>query len=54
VVAERPFADLDAKWAETELASRNFVRVLYRSMADKPAPVGAPKKPLQRQVLHRN
>jgi cyclase len=87
VVAERPFADLDAKWAETEVASRNFVRVLYRSMADKPAvrsmaekpavramaekpavramaekpgmramaeKPAVPKKPLLRQVLHRN
>jgi hypothetical protein len=63
VMAERPFADLDAKWAPTEMASKNFVRALYHSMTDKPAP---PKKPpaqpsaqppapsLQRQVLHRN
>jgi len=50
VVAERPFADLDAKWAPNEMASKNFVRVLYRSMTDKPVP---PKKPqLLRQVLH--
>ncbi len=51
VLAERPFADLDAKWAPSEVASKNFVRVLYRSMTDKPAP---PKKPPQllRQVLH--
>jgi glyoxylase-like metal-dependent hydrolase (beta-lactamase superfamily II) len=51
VVAERPFADLDAKWAPTEVAGTNFVRVLYRSLAEKPA---LPKKPLLRQVLHRN
>jgi len=51
VVAERPFADLDAKWAPTEAAGRNFVRVLYRSLADKPAPA---KKPPLRQVLRRN
>src|SRR5258706_1250868 len=29
-----PFADLDAKWAPTELASRNFIRVVYHSLAD--------------------
>jgi cyclase len=63
VVAERPFADLDAKWATTEASSKNFVRALYRSMTDKPAPPPPPKKPqpqaqqkqvLQRQVLRRN
>src|SRR5215831_2987106 len=68
VMAERPFADLDAKWAPTEMASKNFVRALYRSMTDKPPPPAPPKKPsaqpstqpstqppsLQRQVLHRN
>ena len=64
VMAERPFADLDAKWAPTEMASKNFVRALYHSMTDKPAPPAPPKKPstqpstqppaLQRQVLHRN
>src|SRR6266852_186809 len=35
VVALKPFADLDAKWAPTELASNNFVRVVYHSLADK-------------------
>jgi glyoxylase-like metal-dependent hydrolase (beta-lactamase superfamily II) len=35
VVAAKPFADLDAKWARTELAGRNFVRVVYHSLADK-------------------
>ena len=35
VVALRPFADLDAKWAPTELASKNFIRVVYHSLADK-------------------
>ena len=35
VVAAKPFADLDTKWAPTELASRNFVRVVYHSLADK-------------------
>jgi len=34
-VASKPFADLDAKWAPTELASKNFVRVVYHSLADK-------------------
>ncbi len=35
VVAAKPFADLDAKWAPTELASTNFIRVVYHSLADK-------------------
>jgi len=35
VVAAKPFADLDKKWAPTELASRNFIRVVYHSLADK-------------------
>jgi cyclase len=35
VVALKPFADLDAKWAPTELASKNFIRVVYHSLADK-------------------
>jgi cyclase len=34
VVAAKPFADLDAKWAPTELASKNFIRVVYHSLAD--------------------
>jgi cyclase len=34
-VAAKPFADLDAKWAPTELASKNFIRVVYHSLADK-------------------
>jgi cyclase len=52
VLAQRPFADLDAKWATSEVASKNFIRVLYRSMTDKP-PVQAKKPPqLLRQVLH--
>jgi cyclase len=33
-VAAKPFADLDAKWAPTELASKNFIRVVYHSLAD--------------------
>jgi cyclase len=36
VVAAKPFADLDAKWAPTELASKNFISVVYHSLADKP------------------
>ena len=35
VVAAKPFADLDPKWAPTELASKNFIRVVYHSLADK-------------------
>jgi cyclase len=35
VVAAKPFADLDAKWAPTELASKNFIRVVHHSLADK-------------------
>jgi glyoxylase-like metal-dependent hydrolase (beta-lactamase superfamily II) len=34
-VAAKPFADLDAKWAPTELASKNFIRVVWHSLADK-------------------
>jgi cyclase len=49
VVAAKPFADLDAKWAPTELASKNFVRVVYHSLADKPA-----EKPLLKRILHRS
>ena len=30
--AAKPFADLDAKWAANEQASRNWVRVVYYSM----------------------
>jgi glyoxylase-like metal-dependent hydrolase (beta-lactamase superfamily II) len=36
VVAAKPFADFDTKWAPTELASTNFIRVVYHSLADKP------------------
>jgi glyoxylase-like metal-dependent hydrolase (beta-lactamase superfamily II) len=34
-VAAKPFADFDAKWAPTELAGKNFVRVVWHSLADK-------------------
>ena len=50
VVAAKPFADLDAKWALSELASSNFIRVVYHSLADKPAE----KKPLLKRILHRS
>jgi glyoxylase-like metal-dependent hydrolase (beta-lactamase superfamily II) len=50
VVAAKPFADLDAKWAPTELASTNFIRVVYHSLADK----GEANKPLMKRILHRS
>jgi glyoxylase-like metal-dependent hydrolase (beta-lactamase superfamily II) len=50
VVAAKPFADLDAKWAPNELASKNFIRVVYHSLADKPE---APK-PLLKRIFRRN
>src|SRR6195952_1800568 len=50
VVAAKPFADLDAKWAPTELASKNFIRVVYHSLADKPDE----KKPLLKRILRRS
>jgi cyclase len=49
VVAAKPFADLDAKWAPTELASKNFVRVVYHSLADKPDA----KPPLLKRIFRR-
>ena len=48
VVAAKPFADLDTKWAPSELAAKNFVRVVYHSLADNPE-----QKPLLKQILHR-
>jgi cyclase len=51
VIAAKPFADLDVKWAPSELASKNFIRVVYHSLADK---VEATKKPLLKRVLHRS
>jgi cyclase len=50
-VAAKPFADLDAKWASTELASKNFVRVVYHSLADKPE---EKKKGLLKRLLKRS
>jgi cyclase len=35
VLAAKPFADLDAKWAVSEQASKNFIRVVYHSLADE-------------------
>ena len=49
VVAAKPFTDLDVKWAPTELASKNFIRVVYHSLADRPA-----HKPLFRRLLRRS
>jgi cyclase len=51
VVAAKPFADLDAKWAPTELASKNFVRVVWHSLADKPV---EEKKGLLKRILKRS
>jgi cyclase len=49
VIAAKPFADLNVKWAPTELAGTNFVRVVYHSLADKPTP-----KPLLKSLLRGN
>lgn len=49
VVTARPFADLDAKWAPSESASANFIRVVYHSLADKDT-----KQPLLKRILHRS
>ena len=50
VVAARPFADLDAKWARDELAASNFIRVVYHSLKD----VQDEKKPLLKRIFRRN
>jgi cyclase len=50
VLAAKPFADLDAKWAPSEQASKNFIRVVYHSLADK----SDEKKPLLKRILHRS
>jgi glyoxylase-like metal-dependent hydrolase (beta-lactamase superfamily II) len=50
VIAAKPFADLDAKWAPTDLAATNFIRVVYHSLADKPDE----KKPLLKRILRRS
>jgi glyoxylase-like metal-dependent hydrolase (beta-lactamase superfamily II) len=51
VVTAKPFTDLDANWAPTELASKNFIRVVYHSLADKD---GNEKKPLLKRILRRS
>ena len=50
VIAAKPFADLDKKWAPTDLASTNFIRVVYNSLA-KPA---EEKKSLLKRLLKRS
>jgi cyclase len=50
LVAAKPFADLDAKWAPTEPAANNFIRVVYHSLADKTDA----KKTLLKRILHRS
>jgi glyoxylase-like metal-dependent hydrolase (beta-lactamase superfamily II) len=50
IIAAKPFADLDATWAPSELAARNFVRVVYHSLADKPDT----ERPSIRKLLHRS
>ncbi len=50
VIAAKPFADLDAKWAPTELASKNFIRVMYHSLADKQDT----SRPLLRRLFRRS
>jgi len=48
-VAAKPFADLDAKWALSELAGKNFIRVVWHSLADQPE-----NKPLLKRILRRS
>ena len=50
VMAAKPFADLDAKWAPSELAAKNFIRVVYHSLADKPDT----RRPFLKRILRRN
>jgi glyoxylase-like metal-dependent hydrolase (beta-lactamase superfamily II) len=49
ILAAQPFADLDKKWAPTELASKNWIRVVYHSLADT-----SEKKPLLKRILRRS
>jgi cyclase len=37
-IAAAPFADYDTKFSATDQQSKNFIRVVYHSLADKPAP----------------
>src|SRR5947208_4194698 len=50
VLAAKPFADLDAKWASNELASKNFIRVAYHSLADK----SDSRRPLFKRIFRRS
>jgi cyclase len=50
VVAAKPFADLDVKWAPTELASKNFIRVVWHSLADN----SEAQRPLLKRLFRRN
>jgi cyclase len=50
VVAAKPFADFDVKWAPTEVRSTNFIRVVYHSLADKPDT----RRPFFRRLFRRN
>jgi cyclase len=49
VVMAKPFADFDAKWAPTELASKNFIRVVYHSL-EKPDT----QRPLLKKLFRRS
>jgi glyoxylase-like metal-dependent hydrolase (beta-lactamase superfamily II) len=49
-VAAKPFADLDAKWAPTELAATNFVRVVYHSLAGK----SDARRPFLKRIFRRS
>ena len=49
VIAAKPFADLDKKWAPTELASTNWIRVVYHSLKAEPE-----KKPFLNRILRRS
>jgi len=49
VVALRPFADLDAKWAPTELASKDFIRTVYHSLAKSET-----RRPLFKRIFRRS
>ena len=50
VIAAKPFADFDVKWAPSALAAKNFIRVVYHSLADKQDG----KKSLVKRILHRS
>jgi glyoxylase-like metal-dependent hydrolase (beta-lactamase superfamily II) len=49
VIAAKLFADLDKKWAPTELASTNWIRVVYHSLKAEPE-----KRPLLNRILRRS